>query len=62
MNYQDVQNLLPNATFLYANLTQEQVDSVTEQKYVSDFEGAKIMGTMEAIEGLTPMIAGSTSF
>ena len=31
-------------------------------KYVSEFEGEKILGTNEPIEGLTELVAGSMSF
>jgi hypothetical protein len=62
MKYSDAKNLVPNARHLYIGVTQEQIDAVEIQKYVSEFEGSKILGTLEPVDGLVELVAGSMSF
>lgn len=62
MKYSDAKNLVPNATHLYVGATQEQIDAVVGQKYVSEFEGVSILGINEPVDGLVELIAGSMSF
>lgn len=62
MKYTDAKEMLPNAEFIYADVTQEQIDLVTTPHYVSDVAGVKILGTNEPIEGLIELLPGSVSF
>ena len=62
MKYSDAKNLIPSAAHLYVGVTQEHIDAVTTQKYVSEFEGVSILGTLEPIDSLVELLPGSMSF
>jgi hypothetical protein len=62
MKYSDAKNLIPSAAHVYVGATQEQIDAVNVQKYVSEFEGVSILGTLEPVAGLTELLLGSVSF
>lgn len=64
IRYTDVAQLVPTARFIYVALTQEEIDSASVQKYVSEFEGVKILGTLEPIESLSQkeLKVGAVSF
>lgn len=64
IRYTDAAQLVPTAQFIYVALTQEEIDSASMQKYVSEFEGVKILGTLEPIESLSQkeLKVGAVSF
>lgn len=62
MKYSDAKNLVPSATYLYVGVSQEDIDLVEGHKYISEFEGEKILGTMEPVEFLIELAEGSLSF
>jgi hypothetical protein len=64
MKYSDVMQLLPNSPYIYANVTEEEVDAVIGHKYVTYYNDIRVLGTMELIEELEPKLlqVGSVNF
>lgn len=64
MKYTEAKNLLASAEFIYGDVTQDEIDAVEQQKYVSELDGVKILGTLTAVEELADkeLKAGSMSF
>ena len=62
MTYQEAKGLLPNANFIYTDVSDKQLSSITLQCYVSELNGERIVGTLEPIAKLNELKAGSLSF
>ena len=56
--------LLPNATFIYSNVTDKELSEVSVTKYSTMVENVRIIGTLEPIPALESkeLVAGSMSF
>ena len=62
MKYSDALELLPNATYIYSDVSDDVLNNLAIAHYVSELDGVKILGTNEPVEGLTELVAGSMSF
>ena len=64
MKYQDAKELLPNANYIYAGVTDDEVAQITSAHYDTRFDDVRLLGTIEPIESLAnkELLAGSVSF
>lgn len=64
MKYSDAIQLMPNASYIYINVTEEEIADVQLHKYVSYLDDVAILGTDLPVEELEDkeLIAGSISF
>jgi hypothetical protein len=64
MNYFEVKNLLPNAEFIYVDVTDKELAEIDVPFYQSELEGKVILGTTTPIQELSKkeLKAGSVSF
>jgi hypothetical protein len=54
------QDLLPQATHIYTNVTQEEIDAVTVERYTSTYKDALILGTKMPVEELAAKLVQET--
>lgn len=51
MKFSEIKSALSSATYVYANLTQADIDALTTDNYVSEINGVVLVGTNVPIEG-----------
>ncbi len=64
MNYFEAKNLLPNAEFIYVDVTETELAKIDVPFYQSELESKIILGTATPIQELSKkeLKAGSVSF
>lgn len=64
MKYIDAMQLLPSASYIYADVTEAELAKVKIAHYVSELEGKTILGTSEPIDKLSSklLVPGSITF
>lgn len=51
MKFSKIREFLSSANYVYAGLTQEDVDALTVDNFVAEIDGKKLVGTYSPLEG-----------
>lgn len=55
MKYSDIRNVLPNANHVYAGVSDEQVEALTVEHYLTKIGDEILLGTMEPVAELSEL-------
>lgn len=64
IQYKDAINLLPNANYIYADVTISEIEAVNAHVYMTEIDGILILGTTEQVEALAAkeLVSGPMKF